>query len=75
MFLFPLKDVAYKGLRPRQYGRQTTLPNVSPGKKCIIIQISLKCVPKGPINNMLSFIQVMAWCWLGTTPLSELMVA
>ena len=28
----------------------------------ILIKISLKCVPKGPINNIPAFVQIMAWC-------------
>ena len=30
-------------------------------KFCISIQISLKFVPKGPINNKTALVQVMAW--------------
>ena len=37
---------------------------------CILIQISLKFVPKDPVV----LIQVMAWCWTGDKPLSEPMV-
>ena len=28
----------------------------------ILINISLKFVPKGPINNMPALVQIMAWC-------------
>ena len=31
----------------------------------ISIKISLKFVPKGPINNILAFVQIMAWCGPG----------
>ena len=40
----------------------------------ILIKISLKFVPRGPINNIPSLIQVMAWRWLGNKPLSETMM-
>ena len=38
---------------------------------CILIEISMKFVPKGPIDNMSAFVQVMAWCWSSHKPLSE----
>ena len=41
----------------------------------IKIKISLKCVPKGPINNEPALVQIMAWCLFGTKPLSEPMMA
>ena len=34
-------------------------------KLCISIKISLKFVPKGPINNKAVLVQVMAWCRTG----------
>ena len=37
----------------------------------ILIQISLKFVPRGPINNKPALVQVMAWCRTGAKPLSE----
>ena len=37
----------------------------------ISINISLKFVPKGPINNILALVQIMAWRRLGDKPLSE----
>ena len=37
----------------------------------ISLKISLKFVPKGPINNIPALVQVMAWCWLDDKPLSE----
>ena len=36
--------------------------------------ISLKFVPKGPINNIPSLVQIMAWCRPGDKPLSEPMM-
>ena len=35
------------------------------------IKISLKFVPKSPINNIPTFVQIMAWCRPGDKPLSE----
>ena len=37
--------------------------------------ISLKFVPKGPINNNPALVQLMAWCRPGDKPLSEPMMA
>ena len=41
----------------------------------IPIIISLKFVPKGPINNIPALIQIMAWRQTGDKPLSEPMMA
>ena len=43
-------------------------------KFCILIQISLKFIPKGPIDNILALVQIMAWCWSGDKPLFEPML-
>ena len=40
----------------------------------IFIEISLKFVPKGPINNISTLVQIMAWCRPGDKPLSEPMM-
>ena len=40
----------------------------------ISIKISLKFVAKGPINNIPSFVQIMAWRRSGDKPLSESMM-
>ena len=40
----------------------------------ILIQISLKCVPKGPIDNKPALVQVMDWRQTGDKPLSEPML-
>ena len=40
----------------------------------ISIQISLKFVPKGPINNIPALVQIMAWRRPGDKPLSEAML-
>ena len=42
---------------------------------CISIEISLKCVPKNPIDNMPVLVQIMAWRLLGDKPLSETMLS
>ena len=62
-------------LRPRQNGRHFTDDIF----KCIFlnenvwipIKISLKFVPKGPINNISSLVQKMVWRRPGAKPLSE----
>ena len=40
----------------------------------IQIQISLKYVPRSPIDNMLALVQVMAWCRTGDESLPEPMM-
>ena len=40
----------------------------------ISITISLNLVPKGPINNILALVQIMAWRRPGDKPLSETMM-
>ena len=40
----------------------------------ILLKISLKFVLKGPINNILSLVQIMAWRRPGDKPLSEPMM-
>ena len=37
----------------------------------ILIRISLKFVPKGPIDNKSALVWVMVWHWTGDEPLSE----
>ena len=41
----------------------------------ISINISLKFVPKGPINNIPPLVQIMAWRRTGDKPLSEPIMA
>ena len=43
-------------------------------KFCIAIKISLKLVPKGPIDNNPALVQIMAQHRLGDMPLSELVM-
>ena len=40
----------------------------------ISIKISLKFVPKGPINNIPALVQIMTWRRSGDKPLSEPMI-
>ena len=40
----------------------------------ISMNMSLKFVPKGPINDILALVQIMTWCRPGNKPFSELMV-
>ena len=40
----------------------------------ILIKISLKFVPKGPVNNIPTLVQIMAWRLTGDKPLSEPMM-
>ena len=54
-------------LRPRQNGR----PFPDDIFKCIFLNISLKFVPKGPINNIPALLQMMAWRRPGDKPLYE----
>ena len=61
-------------LRPRQNGRHFA-DNIF---KCIFLNenvwISLRFVPKVPINNIPALVQIMAWRWPGNKPLSELIM-
>ena len=41
----------------------------------ISIKISLKFVPRSPIDNKPALVQVMAWRWIGDKPLPEPMIA
>ena len=43
-------------------------------KFCILIEISLKFVPKGPFNNNPALVQLMAWRQIGNKPLFEPML-
>ena len=65
-------------LRPRQNGRHfpdDIFKRISLNENVwITIKISLKFVPKGPINNIPALVQIMAWRRLGDKPLSEPML-
>ena len=55
---------------------QTTFSNGFELKNVwILIKISLKFVPKGPINNIPALVQIMAWRQPGAKPLSESMMS
>ena len=64
--------------RPRQNGRHCADDSF----KCIFLnenawislQISLKFIPKGPMNKILSLVWIMAWRRPGDKPLSEPMM-
>ena len=62
-------------LRPRQNGRHfadNTFKRIFLNENArILIMISMKFVPKGPINNNPALVQIMAWRRLGDKPLSE----
>ena len=70
--------ISVNSLRPRQNGRY----NADDIFKCIFlnenvwipIKISLKFVPKVPINNIPALVQILAWRRSGDKPLSEPMV-
>ena len=65
-------------LRPRQYGRRFAddiFKRIFLNENVrISIKISLKFVPKGPINNNPALVQIMAWRRSGDKPLSEPMM-
>ena len=65
-------------LRPRQNGHHftdDTFKRILLNENVrISIKISLKFVPKGPINNNPSLVQIMAWRQSGDKPLSEPMM-
>ena len=42
---------------------------------CIVFQVSLKFVNNGPIDDVSTLAQIMAWHWAGDKSLSETMVA
>ena len=68
----------FNTLRPRQNGRH--FPDdifkwiFLNENVWILINISLKFVPRGPINNIPTLVQVMAWRRPGDKPLSEPMM-
>ena len=72
-------DVLVNTLRLRQLGSHFTYGTF----ECIFlnenvwipIQISLKFIPKGTINNMPALVKIMAWRRPGDKPLSEPVMA
>ena len=65
-------------LRPKQDGRRfpdDTFERIFLNETVIIlIKISVKFVPNGPINNIPALVQIMAWRRPGDKPLSEPML-
>ena len=43
-------------------------------KFCILIKVSLKFVPKGPIKNNAALVEILAWCRICEKLLSEPML-
>ena len=72
------EQVVLNSLRPRQNGRRfadDTFKRIFWNENVrILIKISLKFVPKGPINNNPVLIEIMAWCRSGDKPLSQPMM-
>ena len=70
--------MTFNTLRPRQNGRRfadDTFRRIFLNENVwISIEISLKFVPKGPINNIPALVQIMAWRRSGDKPLSEPMM-
>ena len=70
--------VTFNTLRPRQNGRHFTDDTFKPTflneNIRISIKISLKFLPKVPINNIPALVQIMAWRRPGDKPLSEPML-
>ena len=68
----------FNTLRPRQNGRHfadDTFTRIFVNENVtILIEITLKFVPKGPINNIPSLVQIMAWRRPGDKLLSEPMM-
>ena len=71
-------ELGINSLRPRQNGCYfaddisnciSLIENI-----WILIKISLKFVPRGPINNIPALVQIMAWRRPGDKPLSEPMM-
>ena len=63
--------LSFKILMPRQNGRHFPDDIFLNENVWISINISLKFVPRGPINNIPTLAQVMAWCRPGDKPVSE----
>ena len=70
--------INFNTLRPSRNGRRfanDTFKRIFLNENVrILIKISLKFVPKGPINNNPALVQIMAWRRSGDKPLSEPMI-
>ena len=68
----------FNTLRPRQNGHHFAddiFKSIFLNENVLIsIKISLKFIPKGPINNIPALVQIMAWRRPGDKPLSEPMM-
>ena len=68
----------FNTLRPRQNGRDfsdNTFKHIFLNENVkTLIKISLKFVPKGPIDNIPALVQIMTWRRPGDKPLSEPMM-
>ena len=73
-----LNPCFFNTLRPRKNGRHfadDTFKRIFVNENIrILIEMSLKFVPKGPINNIPALVQVMAWRRPDDKPLSEPMM-
>ena len=73
-----LCQILYNTLRPRQNGRHfaddTFKPIFLNENFRLLIKISLKFVPKVPINNIPALVQIMAWRRPGDKPLYKPMM-
>ena len=67
-------ETRFNTLRPRQNGRHFECIFLNENNK-ISIKITLKFVPKGPINKIPALVQIMAWRRPGDKPLSEPLMA
>ena len=76
LLMYPVSKQHINTLRPRQNGRRfadDTFKRIFLNEN-VSIKISLKFVPKGPINNIPALVQIMAWRRPGDKPLSEPMM-
>ena len=68
-------SLIFNTLRPEQNGRHfadVIFKRISMNENVwILIEISLKFVHKGPINNNPALVHIMAWRWPGDKPLSQ----
>ena len=72
-------QVPFNTLRPKQHGchfPEDIFKHIFLNDNIwILIKISLKFIPKGPINNIPALVQIMAWHRPDDKPLSEPMMA
>ena len=77
-FYFVLPESCINTLRPRKNGcnyPDSIFKCIFLNENCwILMKISSKFVPQGPINNIQALVKIMAWHRSGVKPLSESMV-